>query len=77
VRAKFRGGSLGALGTFVEDADQFSVLNFAVNARMIAPKFTGPDNGDTYLPRLRCRRHSLFIPAEVSFSSAGEPGAKA
>src|SRR5467141_857937 len=67
---KFGGGSLRAFSAFVEDADQFGVLNFAVNARVIPPEFTGSDNSDTYLSRLRCRRHSLFIPAAVCFGSA-------
>src|ERR1700730_2608027 len=71
VRPEFGGGSLCALSAFVEDPDQFGVLNFTVNARVIPPEFTRSDNGDTYLSRLRCRRHSLFIPAEVSFGSAG------
>src|SRR6266481_792614 len=77
VRPEFSGSSLRALSAFVEDADQFSVLNFAVNARVIPPEFTGPNNGDTYLSRLRCRRHSLFIPAEGSFGSADDAGATA
>src|SRR6266478_7667163 len=69
---KFGGGSLRAFSAFVEDADQFGVLNFAVNARVIPPEFTGSDNSDTYLSRLRCRRHSLFIPGAVSFGSAAD-----
>src|ERR1700687_558350 len=77
MRPEFGGSSLRARGACVEDTDQFGVLNFAVNACVIPPEFTGSNTGDTYLSRLRCRRHSLFIPAEVSFGSAGDAGATA
>src|SRR5713101_1719707 len=77
MRPEFGSGGLRALSALVENADQFGVLNLAVNARVIPPEFTGSDNGDTYLARLRCRRHSLFIPAAVSFGSAAAAGATA
>src|SRR5260370_17279547 len=67
--AVFGGGGLRSLDVFVEHADQFGALHFAVHARVIPPEFTGSNNGDAHLSRFRSRRHSLFIPAKVSFGS--------
>src|SRR5712692_10436912 len=57
VRAEFLGRRLSTLRIFVEDADQIGVLDFTVDARVIAAELASTNNCDTRLPCLPGHTH--------------------
>jgi len=62
----------------VVNPGQLRPFKFAIDSRVVAPKFAGYNDGDTDPPRLSRRRdHCLLIPLLASFGSRITRGGKA